>query len=143
MSVICEEQERTNFYPSNQNVVDEIEILFLKVTLFKVKLAWISDLVNTYLGEKMESTEPVVQRSRLKKVFLKISQNSQENTCARVTLLKKRLWQRVSKHIFYWTPLGDCFCIYWVSADDDKSDNVYQSNHEILGVLGTNNAWYF
>ena len=89
MSVICEEQERTNFYPSNQNVVDEIEILFLKVTLFKVKLAWISDLVNTYLGEKMESTEPVVQRSRLKKVFLKISQNSQENTCARVTFLIK------------------------------------------------------
>ena len=29
-----------------------------------------------------------------KKVFLKISQNSQENTCARVSFLIKRLWNR-------------------------------------------------
>ena len=43
----------------------------------------------------------VVQRCSLKKVFLEISQNSQENTCARVcnfirpaTLLKKRPWHR-------------------------------------------------
>ena len=45
------------------------------------------------------------QRCSVKKVFLEISQNSQENTCARVSfliklqdwsarLLKKRLWQR-------------------------------------------------
>ena len=43
----------------------------------------------------------VIQRCSVKKVFLKILQNSQENTCARVvfliklspaTLLKKRLW---------------------------------------------------
>ena len=36
-------------------------------------------------------------RCSMKKIFLKISQNSQENTCARVrpaTLLKKRLWHR-------------------------------------------------
>ena len=30
-------------------------------------------------------TEAVVQRCSIKKVFLKISQNSQENTCARVS----------------------------------------------------------
>ena len=30
-------------------------------------------------------TEAVVQRCSVKKVFLKISQNSQENTCARVS----------------------------------------------------------
>ena len=35
----------------------------------------------------------VVQRCSVKKVFLEISQNSQENTCARV-FIKKRLWQR-------------------------------------------------
>ena len=45
------------------------------------------------------------RRCSVKKVFLEISQNSQENTCARVsfliklqarpsTLLKKRLWHR-------------------------------------------------
>ena len=50
--------------------------------------------------------EAVVQKCSVEKVFLQISQNSQENTCARVsffdkvaglrpaTLLKKRLWHR-------------------------------------------------
>ena len=49
--------------------------------------------------------EAAVRRCSVKKVFLEISQNSQENTCARVsfliklqawpaTLLKKRLWHR-------------------------------------------------
>ena len=53
-----------------------------------------------------DSLKAVVQRCSVKKVLLEISQNSQENTCARVsfliklqasgirstTLLKKRLW---------------------------------------------------
>ena len=39
--------------------------------------------------------EAVVQRCSGKKVFLEISQNSQENTCTRVSfLLKTRLWHR-------------------------------------------------
>ena len=49
--------------------------------------------------------EAVVRKCSVTKVFLEISQNSQENTCARVsfiikmqvwpaTLLKKRLWHR-------------------------------------------------
>ena len=52
-----------------------------------------------------EKIEAVVQRCSVKKLFLKISQNSQENTCARVffskvvglrpaILLKMRLWNR-------------------------------------------------
>ena len=48
----------------------------------------------------MKYAEAVVRRCSVKKVFLKILQNSQENTYARVfflieleaTLLKKRLW---------------------------------------------------
>ena len=54
--------------------------------------------VNTFFSEA------VVQKCSVKKVFLEIFQNSQENTCARVsfliklqacvTLLKKRLWHR-------------------------------------------------
>ena len=45
-----------------------------------------------------KETEATTRGVLSKKVFLKISQNSQENTCARVsfliTLLKKRLWHR-------------------------------------------------
>ena len=36
----------------------------------------------------------VVQRCSVKKVFLEVSQNSQENTCARDSLLTKRPWHR-------------------------------------------------
>ena len=52
----------------------------------------------------LEKVEAVVQRCSVKKVFLEISQNLQENTCARVsffnklansaTFLKKRLWHK-------------------------------------------------
>ena len=53
----------------------------------------------------IKNLEAVVRRCSVKKLFLEISQNSQENTCVRVsfliklqatpaTLLKKRLWQR-------------------------------------------------
>ena len=36
-----------------------------------------------------KSSEAVIQMYSVKKVFLKISQNSQENTCARVSFLIK------------------------------------------------------
>ena len=43
----------------------------------------------------ISSTEAVSQGCSVKKVFLEISRNSQENTCGRVSfLLKKRLWHR-------------------------------------------------
>ena len=38
-------------------------------------------------GLTKRNAEAVVQRCTVKKVFLKISQNSQENTCARVSFL--------------------------------------------------------
>ena len=41
-----------------------------------------------------EHTIEAVARSSLKKVALKILQNSQENTCARPATLLKRLWRR-------------------------------------------------
>ena len=40
---------------------------------------------STGLIENVDMLEAVVQRCSVKKVFLKISQNSQENTCARVS----------------------------------------------------------
>ena len=49
--------------------------------------------------QKQTCTNFTVNRSRhrrctVKKLFLEISQNSQENTCARVSFLKRRPWQR-------------------------------------------------
>ena len=51
-----------------------------------------------------ESTEAVIRRCSVEKVFLEISHNSQENTCVRVSFLiklkkacniiKKRFWDR-------------------------------------------------
>ena len=40
------------------------------------------------------ASEAVVNSCSLKKAFLEISRNSQENVCARVSFLKKRLWHR-------------------------------------------------
>ena len=61
-----------------------------------------------------EKIEAVIRRCSAKKMLLKISQNSQENTCARglqhlrpATLLKKRLWHRclpVNSEKFLRTP---------------------------------------
>ena len=44
---------------------------------------------NTMAKTEVVATEAVVQRCSVKKVFLEISQNSQENTCARVSFLIK------------------------------------------------------
>ena len=40
-------------------------------------------------GLTKQNTEALAQRRSVKKVFLEISQNSQENTCARVSFLKE------------------------------------------------------
>ena len=63
----------------------------------------------------MPNSEAVARRCSIKKVFLEILQNSQENTCARV---KKSLWHRcfpVNFAKFLSTPFlqsssGGCFC---------------------------------
>ena len=49
---------------------------------------------------KLRYTEAVSQRCSVKKVFLEISQTSQENTCARVSILIK-----LQATYFYRTPL--------------------------------------
>ena len=65
--------------------------------------------------KKEKKEEAVIQRCSVKKVFLEISQNSQENTCARVFFFikKETLAQvfscefcEISKNTFYYrTPL--------------------------------------
>ena len=67
---------------------------------------------------KVSYTTTVYSRWSVKKVFLKISQNSQENTCASVSFLRKRVWHRwfpVNFAISLREPslqntFGGCFC---------------------------------
>ena len=83
-----------------------------------------SSIINAWQGPTYVSAEAVAQRRSVKKVFLEILQNSQENTCARGVnqvagppLLKERLWHMcypVSFAKFLRTPfltehLGGCF----------------------------------
>ena len=74
-------------------------------TIINVKSFWKHFLY--FRGTIKRITEAVAQMFSVKKVFLEISQNSQENTCARIslliklqvtsatpaTLLKKRHWR--------------------------------------------------
>ena len=48
-----------------------------------------SELAKMHSEPHLLSTEAVIQRRSVKKVFLEISQNSQENTCAKVAFLIK------------------------------------------------------
>ena len=57
-------------------------------------------------------------RCSIKSLFLKISQNSQENICFEASFLKETTTQVFSyefyelfeEHLLYRTPLGNCFC---------------------------------
>ena len=61
------------------------------------------------------SIEAAIRVVLCKKVFLKISQNSQENTCAKVSfLIKLQAWQ---KNHFYRTLLDGCFWLYLLDYD--------------------------
>ena len=57
-----------------------------------------------------EQTEAVVQRCSVKKVFLKILQNSQKNTCARVSFLIKleHLWWQLLNKLLTWKLITTC-----------------------------------
>ena len=85
---------------------------------------------------RIDPKEVVAQRCSVKKVLLKISQRSQENTCATVSFLIKlqagacnfikketlaqvfsREFCEISKKTFlHRTPLGDCFCQKWTQS---------------------------
>ena len=86
-----------------------VSLGYIMVTYYSASINNLNDCVNFRI--KTVCLEAVSRRCSVKKVFLKISQNSQENTCARVsfliklhaiggvlrrsaTLLKKRLWHR-------------------------------------------------
>ena len=130
--------------------------LKLYTTMSIPKLASLSDLVSYALFTQWISSEisgllsvinpfytnvplpgVVLHRCSVKKLFLKISQNSQANTCTRVsslirlqgiaglrptTLLKKKIWHRcfpvnfvkfLKNIFFYWAPLVGASISLW------------------------------
>ena len=85
--------------------------LGFNVRFQKERLEWIQEYNLDFKKVRAEQriTTSQKQPSEVfykKKMFLKISQNSQENSCARVSFLIKL---QVSEHLFYETPLDDCF----------------------------------
>ena len=94
-------------------------------------------------------------RCSIKMMFLKISQNSQENTCARVffnkvegfrpaTLLKKRLWHRcllanfakILKTLFLQSSCDNCFDN--LSCNHSKINKVTNKNFQQKLVISEN-----
>ena len=77
---------------------------------FFLWLDGINSRFKSCLDNKLKEAEAVTQRCSVKKVFLEISQNSQENTCIRVSFLIKLLalglplyWKRDSgTGVFLW-----------------------------------------
>ena len=51
--------------------------------------------------EVFEKSEAVVQSCSVKKVFLEVSQNSQENTCARVSFLCNFIKKETLAQVFF------------------------------------------
>ena len=100
------------------------------ITILDVCIKWEQKLKSTRLiilfcYTDVIKLEAVIQRCFVKKVFLEISQNSQESTCASVSfliklqaLLKKKLWHRYFpvnfvkflRTVFTQNTSGGCFC---------------------------------
>ena len=114
-----------------------------KLVLFTLltRVSWKIKLGKLHIDQKCFVTEAATRSVPCKTVFLEISQNSQENTCDRVsslikfqawgprpaTLLKKKLWHRCflwilwsfKEHLFYRTPLDDwCAYSWWGFAEE-------------------------
>ena len=88
----------------DENSKEDLEKVICEIVLQQLK--WkesISNVIDLDLGVFQE-LEALVQSCSVKKMSLKISQNSRENTCAKASfliklqgsaiLLKKRLWHR-------------------------------------------------
>ena len=70
-------------------------------------------------NDELVNSEAVELRCSVRKVFSEISQNSQENTCARVSFFNKVAglglelpvnFAKFLRTLFYRTPPGDCCC---------------------------------
>ena len=75
-------------------------------TLFVFCKFWLLNWIFFWLILVIQTNRSNHRRCPLRKVFLEISQNPQENTCARVSFLSCR---PQPEHLFYRTSTGDCF----------------------------------
>ena len=77
--------------------------------------------------------EAVAYRCSVKKIFLEISQNSQENTCARISFLIKRLWDgffpvnfaKFLRTSFLQNTYDGCFCFAKTNKQLNFIENVF------------------
>ena len=74
------------------NYLQKSKVIFIKIDQLMILVP--SEKQNSKSGQTFRNIyvveiETVVQRCSVKNVFLKISQNSQQNTCARVSFLIK------------------------------------------------------
>ena len=89
---------------------------------------------------KIINIEAVVRRCSVKKLFLEISQKSQENTCARVPFLIKRLWHRsfpvnfakLSRTPFFIEQLWCLLLLKLTAVNYHGPKYVFESCYEIL-----------
>ena len=76
----------------NNNYLQKSKVIFIKIDQLMILVP--SEKLNSKSGQTFRNIyvveiETVVQRCSVKNVFLKISQNSEQNTCARVSFLIK------------------------------------------------------
>ena len=103
--------------------VTQVKLYFRRVFVRKVYSYYILFWKRKwYLKHYLQKQAPEVLCKKEENLVSEISQILQESTCARVTLLKKRLRHRgvpvnfakflrtLSEQFLYKTPLGDCFC---------------------------------
>ena len=92
---------------------------------------------NTFFAEHLQTTASAFSFSEAatggvlwKKVFLKISQNSQENTFG---------LRNFQKHLFYRTPLDDCFWLFRATLLKwDTANSVWKTSDEYSLSRNTN-----
>ena len=113
--------------------------VFIK-TYFKNYL-WTAASKNQRLSDKFRSSRPEVF---LKNLFLEISQNSQENTCARVSfLIKLQAWHSGTdvslwvlwnfyEQLFSWNTSGGCFCYDEMILSCNMFCQTHEQCHKII-----------
>ena len=89
----------------------------------------------------MQDTEAVVWRCSVKKLFLEISQNSQENSDWRNQIFekKKKIWQPRPKTRFFCRFLKFCWLVFLEIAYNDSLQQLITSSRDVIDkkTLGT------
>ena len=109
----------------------------LVVSTFQLSL-----ILNARVSMKGRLLRSGHQSCSVKKMFLEISQNSQENTCARDSFLKKlqdycnfikkEALAYFEEHLSYRTPPGDCFWLPHLRYFTGNKRNIYSTPAQAL-----------